>query len=399
MSRSMRILIWTLRIVLPLAVIGGAAVLYNHIISSSPEQLRQPPQERRVYVQTRKIKRQDKSVSVRATGKVVPVEKVSLTVRVTGEVVQLNQFFEPGEIIKKGDPIVNIDKADYLLAVKQAESALIEAEYKYKVEQGYQEVARHEWDLLENRESVSPLEKELTLRRPHLQKAKAEVESAETELEQAKLNLTRTSISLPFDALVVNRDISVGSQVTSQVELGVLVDASLFRVEVTLPVDRLEWIDFPSDEKTGSEVTIYAPGNLSEQVSWKGVVSRLIPRIEDQGRLAQVLIDVRDPMKGDMPLLLNSFVSVSIASRELKGVFVIPSKAVHNGDIVYTVNSDSRISFRKIKILWRGREWVLTRSGVEDGQILVTTEVPSVVPGMQVIKVRETGDERRGENE
>ena len=195
---------------------------------------------------------------------------------------------------------------------------------------------------------------------------------------------------LPFDALVLNRAVSVGTQVNTQTELGVLVDASLFRVEVPLPVDRLEWIDFPGDNRKGAEVRIRASGGLSESAAWKGVVSKLIPEIEDQGRMAQVLIDVERPMEGDVPLLLNSFVSVAVSSRKLNDVFVIPSVAVHNGDIVYTVNGDSRISFRKIKPLWRDKEWVLTRSGVEQGQTLITTDVPSAVPNMKVVKVQES---------
>ena len=391
MNKGTGALLWILRVLLPCAIVYGAVSVYDHMISTEPEQERKPPEERKVFVQTREIKIQDKSVYIHATGKVVPVEEVSLQARVSGEIVHLNPAFEPGEIIKKGEAIVCIDPVDYQLAVKQAESALVDAEYNFKIEQGYQEVARHEWNLLDNKENVSQLEKDLSLRKPHLEKVKAGVESAKNALEQAKLNLSRTSISLPFDALVLNRAVSIGTQVNTQVDLGVLVDASLFRVEVTLPVDRLEWIDFPGDKKKGAEVLIRASGGLSENAAWNGFVSKLIPEIEDQGRMAQVLIDVKDPMTGDVPLLLNSFVSVAISSRELKDVFVIPLIAVHNGDVVYTVNNDSRISFQKIKPLWRDQDWVLTRSGVDQGQTLITTEVPSAVPNMKVVKVQESG--------
>lgn len=391
MDIGTKALLWTLRIVLPCVLVYCAVILFGLIINSSPKQKRKPRGERKVYVETRTIKRQDKAVCVHATGKVVPVEEVALMARVSGEVVKLNPAFEPGEIIKKGEAIVHIDPADYLLAVKQAESALVEADYNYKVELGHQEVARYDWNLLDNKEDISELEKELTLRKPHLERVKASVESAKTALEQAKLNLSRTSISLPFDALVLNRNVSVGSQVNTQVDLGALVDASLFRVEVTLPVDRLRWIDFPSADKPGSDVDIRASGGLSANSGWKGVVSKLVPEIEEQGRMAQVLIDVNNPMAGDLPLLLNSFVSVSIVSRKLKDVFVIPTVAVHNGDIVYTVNGDSRISFCSIKPLWRDQEWVLTRTGLDDGQTLITTDVPSAVPNMKVVKVQESG--------
>ena len=140
MNKGTGALLWILRVVLPCAVIYGAVLFYNYMISTEPEQERKPPVERRVFVETQEIKLQDKSVYIHATGKVVPVEEVSLQSRVSGEIIQLNSAFEPGEIIRKGEAIVSIDKADYLLAVKQAESALVEAEYNYKVELGYQQV-------------------------------------------------------------------------------------------------------------------------------------------------------------------------------------------------------------------------------------------------------------------
>ena len=247
MNKAVNTLLWIIRIALPGVVIYGAVELFQYMIESAPRQERKPPDERKVAVETRKVARENRVIGIRATGTVVPVEEVSLKARVSGEAVELNPLFEPGEIIRKGEVIVRIDRADYLLALKEAESALIQAEYNYKVELGYQEVARHEWELLDNRENISSLERELTLRKPHLEKVKAGVDSARAVLEQAKLNLERTSLALPFDALVLSRAVSVGTQINTQTELGVFVDASLFRVEATVPLDRLDWIVFPGD--------------------------------------------------------------------------------------------------------------------------------------------------------
>lgn len=396
MNKGIKLVLWFLRFALPCAVVYGAVLLYEYMIETTPEQERKAPGEREVFVETRTLKCEDRTVFVDATGTVVPVEEVSLQARVSGEVIDLNPLFEPGEIIKKGQAIVTIDKADYLLAVKQAESALVEAEYNYKVELGYQEVARHEWDMLENKENISQLEKDLSLRKPHLEKVKAGVDSAKTALEQAKLNLSRTSLTLPFDALVLSRNVSVGTQVNTQSALGVLVDASLFRVEVTLPIDRLDWIDFPDGKKPGASVEIRASGGLRGNATWKGVVSRLVPEIESQGRMAQVLIDVKNPMEGNVPLLLNSFVSAVIASREIKNVFALPTLAVHNGNIVYMVNGDSRITFRKIEPLWRDKKWVITDKGFKEGETIITTEVPAAVPNMKVVKMQEPGSTGEG---
>jgi len=282
-----------------------------------------------------------------------------------------------------------IDQADYLLSEKLAESQLVQAEYEYKLELGYQEVARHEWAMIENNGSASELEKELTLRKPHLKKVEAGVAAAKTNLEQVRLNLERTSVTLPFDALVLSRDVSVGSQVNTQSQLGVFVDASRFRVEVTIPFDKLDWIKLPGKGNPGAAVQIFPSGGSEDKALWRGTVTGLAPEIESQGRMAQLLIEVENPLAGEVPLLLNSFVSVAIASRELKDVFVIPSQAVHNGEVVYVMNGESRVVFKKIVSVWRDKEWVVAESGLDNGDIMITSDVPSAVPNMKVEQIKE----------
>jgi len=395
MNTGIKALIWFLRIILPCLVVFGAVQLFKYLQATAPQQKRKAPQERKVFVEAEQVNTQNKVVQIQATGTVVPVERVTLKARVAGEVLKLHPKFEPGEIIKKGEVIVEIDRADYLLSEKLAESKLIQAEYEYKVELGYQNVARHEWKMIENNESASELEKELSLRKPHLKKVEAAVASAKTNLEQARLNLQRTSITLSFDALVISRDISIGSQVNTQLELGVFVDASKFRVEATIPFDQLSWIQLPANGNAGAKVDITPVGGANGSALWQGVVTGLEAEIESLGRMAQVLIEVDRPLEGQVPLLLNSFVSVAIASRELKDIFVIPSSAVHNGDVVYVMNVESRVVFKKISVAWRDKEWIVVESGLKPGDLLITSDVPSAVPNMRVEQIGSQGTEDR----
>ena len=385
--------LWFLRITLPFLVIGGSVMLYRIMMGSAPEQEKKPPQERKVFVEVSRMQLQDKVVQLRATGTVVPVDRVVLKARVSGAVIEVNDQFEPGKIIRQGESIVRIDSTDYLLAERVLSSALVQAEYDYKVELGYQEVARHEWEMIDIKKDATELEEELTLRKPHLKRVKAKVEAAKANLEQARVNLKRVEVSLPFDALVIKRDISLGTQINTQSELGVLVDASTFRVEVTVPFDQLDWIKLPSGNNPGASVNIYPSGGSNGSALWQGTVSGLSPEIESRGRMVQLLIKVENPMEAEVPLLLNSFVSVEIASRKLENIFVVPAKAVHNGEIVYLMNSESRLAFKKIVTIWRDEEWVVATTGLEPGDMLITSDVPSAVPDMRVEEVRsqETG--------
>lgn len=387
MDKRASILLWILRFTLPLLVIFGAIKLYQYQLATAPQQARVNPQERKVFVNAVTMQRQKKVVSVRATGTVVPVERVALQARVAGEALELHPNFEPGEIIKKGEVIVSIDKADYHLAEQLAQSMLVQAEYEYKLELGYQEVAQHEWEMIEDKASATELEKELTLRKPHLQKVEARVASAKSALEQVRLDLARTSVTLPFDALVLERTVSMGSQVNPQSQLGIFVDASRFRVEVTVPFDQIGWIKMPTKDAPGASVQITASGGSSGNALWQGVVTGLAPEIESRGRMARLLVEVANPLAGEVPLLLNSFVSVAITSRELDNVFVIPALSVHNGEVVYVMNAESRVVFKTIVVIWRDQDWVVAESGLENGDVLIVSDIPAAVPNMRVEQI------------
>ena len=82
-----------------------------------------------------------------------------------------------------------MDARDYELAVTQKQSQVVNADYNLKLELGHQEVAKREWSLLNGSKPAKSSDLELALRKPHLDKAKADLAAAKAELKQAKINL------------------------------------------------------------------------------------------------------------------------------------------------------------------------------------------------------------------
>jgi RND family efflux transporter MFP subunit len=295
----------------------------------------------------------------------------------------------------------------------QAESQLVTAEYNYTLELGQQSVARYQWEMLENKETATPLEKELTLRQPHLRKAEADVASAkagvavaeqkiqtaktgvdtaraalrdaEAALEQARLDLARTEVRVPFTALVLDRTASLGAQVTTQTRLASLVDAEVFWVQLAVPLDRVPWIRVRSDQQPGASVALRPTGAMSDGAEWTGEVVRRLPAIEEQGRQAQFLVEVRNPLTaGNLPLLLGAFVQAEIEGPERTDVFVIPRTALREGKQVWLRNAENRLEVVPVAIEWSDADTVLVRDSLEEGTMLVTSDIASPVPGMKL---------------
>ena len=127
-----------------LVVLTAAAVAY-WMVRSKPKARRGQTVRQATFVTVQEAARSNMRVLVPAMGEVVAAVEVKVQPEVSGEVVWVAANLQPGAVLKKGEALARIDATDYRLSVIQARSAVAQAEYDYKLELGYQDVAREEW--------------------------------------------------------------------------------------------------------------------------------------------------------------------------------------------------------------------------------------------------------------
>ena len=99
--------------------------------------------------------------------------------------------------------------------------------------------------------------RDLALRKPHLAKAEAVVKSARTDLERARVDLVRTVIRAPFNLIIREENIDLGSEVSTATNLAVLAATDIFWAEISVPTEKLAWFELPDSAKSGSPVLIH----------------------------------------------------------------------------------------------------------------------------------------------
>lgn len=381
------------RIVLSIVIIIAGIAGARYLIHTKPKVNRRPPEKMAPLVKTAALQTETYTFGIPAMGTVMPAREITLEVPVSGEVVYLHPEFTEGGMLVQGMKILELDPEDYEVILQQKRKALAEAEYTYKLEQGHQDVARREWSLLYGDQPISEEESDLALRKPHLEKVQIEIETARAELQQAKINLNKTSVEAPFNAIVLKKYVDFGSQVSQQEKLADLVGIDAYWVQVSLPVDSLKWIQIPNGkQKTGSEVEVLYRGNFLKS----GRVIRLLPDLSAEGRMARLLIEVKDPLELQAKeqkqpmLLLGEYVRVSITGEELHNVFRIPRSALHNDREVWIVNKENKLEIRPVKTIWRDEDTVVLRNGFKEGEVLVTSNIAGPVPGMD-LRVEQAG--------
>ncbi len=375
------------RIVLSLLILASGVGMAFYLKNSAPRTQKRPPVKLSPTVQVLTVKLSDYQIVVTAMGTVIPGREVLLKSRVSGEVVEIHPEFTEGGFLKKHMKVLQIDPLDYELALARKRSAVIDSEYALKLELGHQAVAKREWELLNEGKPAQDMEKELALRQPHLNKVRADLAATEAELKTAMLDLERTQIRAPFNAMVRSKSVDFGSQVTPQEPLAELVGTDTYRIQVSIPVDRLEWIQTPSQAgDPGSKARIiYGQGHERS-----GQVIRLMGDLATEGRMARILVEVSDPVglnastQDRAPLLISEYVRIEIQGRRLDGVFEIPRSALRDHSSVWLVGENQTLEIRKVRPIWRDAEIVLLKDALKPGENLIVSDLAAPVEGMML---------------
>lgn len=380
----------TLGIILPIMVLVIAVAIALYLGSTPPKAHRTPPVRETPLVEVLTAHHTSHQVMLSAMGSVIPNREITLKSQVAGDIIKINPRFTEGGHLKAGEEILQIDDQDYRLAVAEQRSAVVNAEYALKLELGKQDVAKREWELLKGTISEESLDSELALRKPHLEKAQADLDAARAALKQTELNLARTVTSAPFNCIVRTKDVDLGSHVSSQDQLAELVETDECRIRASVPVDRLKWISIPrsTNEKGSKARILYGNGAGYER---RGAVIKLLGDLEEEGRMARILVAVTDPFdltapeSARPPLLIGEYVRLEIEGPRLDNVVALPRSALRDGEQIWIMGDDGTLEIRKVKIVWREEAVVLVNGGIADGELIITTDLSTPAPGMKVI--------------
>ena len=383
------------RLVICLAILAAGVAVAVYIQKTKPKAAKKPPVKMTTLVTVRKVFPDKQQMVVSAMGTVVPALETIVKSRVAGEVISVHPEFIEGGFIPQDAEIVRLDPQDYQLQVAKSASAVIAAEYALKLEMGHQEVARREWDLIQQEQQPMDLQDtQLALRKPHLEKAEADLAAAKAELAEAKLNLDRTVIRSPYNAIVRTKRVDIGSQVAVQEQLAEIMGVDEYRIQVAMPTDKLQYIQFPDQHsESGSSARIlYRNGSVRS-----GTILKLLGELETEGRMARVLISVPDPLglaapdSLEPPLLIGEYVRAEIQGPLMDGIYRIANSTLHDNRSIWVAGKDDTLEIRNVQVLWRSRDAVFINSGIHPGEQLIVSRIPVPVSGMK-LKVQPLSD-------
>jgi RND family efflux transporter MFP subunit len=303
--------------------------------------------------------------------------------------------FVPGATVKKGQVLLTLDPADFQNIVELRASDLAIAGAQLELEMGMQEAAENDYKLA-SEESLTR-NKELLLRKPQLNIAKANVNTAKARLKQARLDLARATIKAPFDAHVVTRNANLGSQVSVGDQLGRLVGTREYWIMLNVPVSKINWLEFPSQNEEGMEVLLRNPSWEKEQHR-EGKLYQLIGTVTDQLRFAQVIVKVNEIAGTNINepiLVIGTFMEATIPAKELKDVVRVNRDYLRKGNTIW-VMKDGKLEIRRLTIAFEDNRYIYVREGLSSDDQVVTTNLSTVVEGAALRMAKNDSESNNG---
>jgi len=367
-------------------IVSGSVALAMHFLSTKSRPKRRPPLHKDPLVEIQSLHPVNQQIIIPVMGTVIPALEINLQSRVSGEIFEIHPEFMAGGIVKKGETLLKLDSEDYQLVVISRKAQLEKAHYELKMEQSQQDIAKREWELMDLKNQASELDREIALRLPHLRSKQAQLKATEAEMSKALLDLERTYVKAPFNAIIRIAEVNIGDQVSPQTLLAKLVATDAYWVQASITVNQLKWMKLSRGNKNSQPVARIktTTGNI-----YQGRVLKLLSELEPNGRLARLLIEVKDPLdlkssgNSYKQLLLGEYVHIEIEGKVLENVFSIPRTVLQDGNRIWLADAENKLSIQPVDIVWKEENRVLVR-GVKPGDRLIVTNLTTPIQGMKL---------------
>ncbi len=369
---------------IPLVIVALSGFAMRAMAKRKQDPVKQKRPEAVAFVEVKQFTPSTEPLRIDANGTVEPYQSVSLIPQVSGKVTSLSPKMRTGEVVKRGETLVQVDRRDYQLRLDQVKSAHEQAKIKLLMEQEEEALAQEQWADYQagNPDAQAGA---LTLREPQRKQAEAAVKSAQAQVGSAKLSLSRTRISAPFNGVVVQKKCEVGQVI------GASPVATLYGTDAALVMLALSEEDFYlAGVSRGDSVAITADLGGTPQ-HWRGAVQAVDPVIDPLSRMVKVQVIVADPLTQNSAaaLAFGQFVRASFEAAVEGDLYRLPRKAVSESNTVRLMVNGT-LALRAVELLrWEGDDAVIT-GGITPEDAVVVSDLAVTLEGMALTTEKRT---------
>ena len=319
---------------------------------------------------------QDVPIYVDALGAVTPLATALVQAQVSG--VMTKVYYREGQMVKAGDPLIQIDPRPFEMAQEQAKGNLD----RDSANLANQRVIVQRDTILVKQDSLA--QQQLDTDSATEKQLEAMVATDRASLDSSNLNLTWTKVSAPISGRVGIRPVDPGNYITPSLTNGVATITQLQPIDVmyALPADVVPQLQ--ARIKAGAPLPTTVLDRTRTTVLGHGTFLTLDNQVDSSTGTVRAKSRFANE---DGTLFPQQFVNVRLLLNTLNDAIVVPSAAVRhgpNGDYVYVIAADDTVHIQLVKTGPSNGDNISIASGLAAGQRVVTEGGDRLVDGATV---------------
>lgn len=323
-----------------------------------------------------KATRGDIGVYYTGLGAVTPIYTVTIKSRVDGELMSIH--YKEGDLVQKGDLLVEIDPRPYQVALTQAEGTLLKDQAT--LNNARVDLTRYQTLLKQN----AVPEQQLATQKATVEQDEGVVKTDQGAIDSAKLNLVYSKITAPISGQVGLRLVDPGNIVHASDTGGLLVITQMQPISVIFTINEDQLPAVLKRYRAGQHLEVDAFNHDGTLKLAQGRLSTTDNQIDQSTGTLKLRAEFDN--KG-YQLFPNQFVNIRLLVEQKHNVVLLNPAAIQRNSqstYVYLIKPDSTVTVRNITVgTTEGNESEIT-SGLQPGDQVVMTGVDKLTEGVKV---------------
>ena len=324
-------------------------------------------------VSTKQVKYSQHISMVQATGQIMSKNKIELFAEVSGVFEPGDHPFKKGQKFRRGDLLVNINKAEIDANLRAQRSSFQSLIVKVMADLQLDFPERYSvWDDYLNTikpEDILPELPNMTDKKELYFISNRNIISTYYNIKNTEARYIKYEIEAPYDGTLSEAFLNPGSLVRAGQKLGEFLNDYDYELELNVKLSDLKFIQVNNKVIAHSE---------SLNKDFEGKILRINSKVDRGSNMISVIVGLKSNELKD-----GMFMTASINGKILDNVMEIPRSYLKQNDSILIVRNDSTIQTVKIEPLKFNKETVLIQ-GLPESTKIVNQSIQGAYNGMKV---------------
>lgn len=374
--------VWIWIVVILVLAIGGLIYYRNKQAAAQAAKAKAAAANRSVPITTGKVSQGPIGVYINALGTVTPVYTATITSRVDGQIISVN--YREGQMLHKGDILIQIDPRPYQAALTQAQGTLAHDEALLSESR----IDLDRYQLAFNRNAIA--KQQLDDQTQTVKQYEGSVKNDQGTVASATTNLDYATIRAPIDGRVGLRLLDPGNIVTSGSTTPLVVITQLQPITVIFSVAEDYLPQIQKQLHQGNKMSVEAFDRAQQSKLASGSLLTLDNQVDTSTGTVKLKAIFANQ---DSTLFPNQFVNARLLVDTQQNAALVPTAAIQRnaqGTFVYVIKSNQTAAMQTVTVGTTDGN-VAAVQGVQPGDEIATSGFDKLEDGAKVKVSNGTG--------